>query len=252
MRRRPRKDVHNGDDGGSSLVLVGLSPRSSRRRWSRGPPAGQDRRCRGAGDGLDGDGGARPGPPAGRRAGLHSELRFALELWAAVTGDDGVCPGVKRRPDSRRPVLRWPGHRLPPRRRSARSGRVTLCRRPAGSGLAVERFERLQPIRGHLEIRRCQLVEWRSAAVEEGAAAPASAVFGRVPPRCGFERSELTSLVVASTGSARFTRLAWLPEDPVVARARWTGSWCGGAGGRRPTNPGRSSDRGRDEPGFGA
>lgn len=72
-------------------------------------------------------------------------------------------------------------------------------------------------------------MEWRSAAVGEGAAAPASAVFGRVPARSGFERSVLNSLVVASTGSARFTRLAWLPEDPVVARARWNGElvWRG-------------------------
>lgn len=74
-----------------------------------------------------------------------------------------------------------------------------------------------------------RLVEWRAAAGEVGMAAPVWAVFGRVAGRGAFEASQLTALVGASTGPGGFAAVRVLPEDPVVARARWNGElvWRG-------------------------
>ncbi len=65
-----------------------------------------------------------------------------------------------------------------------------------------------------------RLVEWRAAAVAAGVTAPCWAVFGR-SPASRYERDHLRSLVEANTGRSPFAGVAFLPDDPVVARARW-------------------------------
>lgn len=74
-----------------------------------------------------------------------------------------------------------------------------------------------------------RLVAWRAAAAEVGVTAPAWAIFARVATRGAFEVSQLTGLVETSTGAADFADVGVLPEDPVVARARWNGElvWRG-------------------------
>jgi hypothetical protein len=74
-----------------------------------------------------------------------------------------------------------------------------------------------------------RLVEWRVTAVEMGAPSSAWAVFGRVPARGLFEWSHLRALVEDGTGPGGFIAVHRLPEDRVVARARWNGElvWRG-------------------------
>jgi hypothetical protein len=65
-----------------------------------------------------------------------------------------------------------------------------------------------------------RLVEWRASSLAAGVQAPCWAAFGRA---CSsrYERSHLASLLVGNTGDHPFAGVTFLPEDPVVARARW-------------------------------
>jgi hypothetical protein len=65
-----------------------------------------------------------------------------------------------------------------------------------------------------------RLVQWRAAAVTLGATERCWAVFGRTR-RGRYEMGHLSSLVEGNTGRHPFTGVRFLPEDPVVARARW-------------------------------
>jgi hypothetical protein len=73
-----------------------------------------------------------------------------------------------------------------------------------------------------------RLVQWRAAAFGSGATERCWAVFGRAR-RARYEREHLRSLVEANTGRHPFSGIRFLPEDPVVARARWNGElpWKG-------------------------
>ena len=74
-----------------------------------------------------------------------------------------------------------------------------------------------------------RLVDWRAATLEAGSAAPAEAVFGRVPVHGSFEWSHLLGLLSVSTGRSGFAGIHRLPEDRTVSRARWNGElvWKG-------------------------
>ncbi|MGC8626234.1 MAG: hypothetical protein ACP5VR_01550 [Acidimicrobiales bacterium] len=65
-----------------------------------------------------------------------------------------------------------------------------------------------------------KLVEWKAAALLHGVSAPCWAVFGRAP-KGRYERGHLASLVESNTGKLPFAGICFLPEDPIVARARW-------------------------------
>ncbi len=73
-----------------------------------------------------------------------------------------------------------------------------------------------------------KLVEWRAAARAAGTKAPCWAAFGRARTS-RYERSHLRSLVNSNTGQHPFIDVAFLPEDEVVARARWNAEivWSG-------------------------
>lgn len=72
------------------------------------------------------------------------------------------------------------------------------------------------------------LVEWKAAALTAGVTAPCWAVFGR-SKRSKYEQDHLRSLVERSTGRHPYHDVTFLPEDPVVHRARWNGElvWKG-------------------------
>jgi hypothetical protein len=65
-----------------------------------------------------------------------------------------------------------------------------------------------------------RLVEWRAAADTAGVRAPCAGVFGRAR-NSRYEKDYLACLVLANTGRRPFSGLAFLPEDQMVARARW-------------------------------
>jgi hypothetical protein len=73
-----------------------------------------------------------------------------------------------------------------------------------------------------------RLVQWKSVALAHGIEAPTWAAFGRARPS-RYERSHLGSIVESNTGRYPFARIVFLPEDPLVARARWNGElvWKG-------------------------
>jgi hypothetical protein len=101
-----------------------------------------------------------------------------------------------------------------------------------------------------------RLVEWRASSVAAGVQAPCWAVFGRARSS-RYERSHLASLLAGNTGDHPFTGVTFLPEDPVVARARWNAEvvWKGpwsravralasvttSSGGARPASNERAS-----------
>jgi hypothetical protein len=74
-----------------------------------------------------------------------------------------------------------------------------------------------------------RLVEWRAVAADLGLSGPATAVFGRVSGRASYEWSHLVALVDPPSGPGWFAGVHRLPEDRVVARARWNGElvWRG-------------------------
>jgi Mrp family chromosome partitioning ATPase len=85
------------------------------------------------------------------------------------------------------------------------------------------------------------LAEWLASAQTLNVTAPAWAVFGRTPAsllKGTFEQARLTEAVEANTGrgSRGFAAVRFLPEDAVVARARWNGEivwrgrWLGAVG----------------------
>jgi hypothetical protein len=65
-----------------------------------------------------------------------------------------------------------------------------------------------------------RLVEWRAAADIVGPQVPVVAAFGRAPDS-RYEREHLAGVVRNNTGQKPFTDIVFLPEDPIVARARW-------------------------------
>jgi len=65
-----------------------------------------------------------------------------------------------------------------------------------------------------------QLVEWRSAAHDNGLQVPISAVLGRAAGK--YERSHLAHMLEVNTNWPHtFARVHFLPEDARVAKARW-------------------------------
>ena len=65
-----------------------------------------------------------------------------------------------------------------------------------------------------------RLVEWRASSLAAGVQAPCWAAFGRARSS-HYEKSHLASLLAGNTGGHPFAGVSFLPEDPVVARARW-------------------------------
>jgi hypothetical protein len=65
-----------------------------------------------------------------------------------------------------------------------------------------------------------RLVEWRAAADTVGPHVPVVAAFGRAPDS-RYEREHLARIIRDNTGQKPFADVIYLPEDPVVARARW-------------------------------
>jgi len=65
-----------------------------------------------------------------------------------------------------------------------------------------------------------RLVQWKAAAVGAGVGCPAWAAFGRAR-KSRYEQEHLRSLVEQNTGRFPFQGVGFLPEDHVVARARW-------------------------------
>lgn len=74
-----------------------------------------------------------------------------------------------------------------------------------------------------------RLVEWKAVAADLGLSGPATAVFGRVSGRAGYEWSHLVAVVDPPSSPGWFAGVHRLPEDRVVARARWNGElvWRG-------------------------
>lgn len=65
-----------------------------------------------------------------------------------------------------------------------------------------------------------RLVEWRAAALAAGGREPCWAAFGRARSS-RYERSHLSGILDANSGRHKFRGVWFLPEDPIVARARW-------------------------------
>jgi hypothetical protein len=65
-----------------------------------------------------------------------------------------------------------------------------------------------------------RLVEWKASSLAAGIQAPCWAAFGRARAS-RYERSHLASVLAGNTGDHPFAGVTFLPEDQVVARARW-------------------------------
>lgn len=90
----------------------------------------------------------------------------------------------------------------------------------ASSGALLARAERVVVMGAPDPEGAEKLVEWKAAALVHGVSAPCWAVFGRAA-NGRYERGHLASLVESNTGRLPFAGICFLPEDPIVARARW-------------------------------